>query len=326
MLPAEQRAAAGDTIRSVVQSEVARVKPDLQAFAQTRRSFGTLLGGSASERSAFVDAYEYDVSPSSDDAPFFFNYYRYSGLLRGRRDTAKARTASDYYHPDYPVGHVILLASLAQITLFAGLCILLPLRAVSRTGARPAQSWRIFLYFAALGMGFMFIEIVLMQKLVLFLGHPTYAITVVLTTLLAFAGLGSLAASAIREISPRALRLLLGVIVVLVLGCIGAIDRLLPPLLGWAFALRVGVVVALLAPLGLALGMPFPLGIRVLDARHPPLVPWAWGINAFLSVFSSIFCIVLAMMVGFSSVLILAAAVYALGLLAFAPLARAGTT
>ncbi len=172
-------------------------------------------------------------------------------------------------------------------------------------------------------MGFMFIEIVLMQKLVLFLGHPTYAITVVLTTLLAFAGLGSLAASAIREISPRALRVLLGAIVALLLGCIGAIDHLLPQLLGWAFPIRVGAVAALLAPLGLALGMPFPLGIRVLDARYPPLVPWAWAINAFLSVFSSIFCIVLAMVVGFSSVLILAAAVYAVGLLAFAPLAGA---
>jgi hypothetical protein len=322
-LPAEHRAAAGNTIRSLVQSEVARVQTDLRAFAQTRRSFGTLLAGSASERRAFVDAYEFDVSPASDDAPFFFNYYRYSGLLRSRGDAARARTVSDYYHPDYPVGHVILLASLAQITLLAGLCILLPLRAVSRKGAKPAQSWRIFLYFAALGMGFMFIEIVLMQKLVLFLGHPTYAITVVLATLLAFAGLGSLAASAVREISPRALRVLLGVIVALVLGCVGAIDHLLPQLLGWAFPIRVAAAAALLAPLGLALGMPFPLGIRVLDARYPPLVPWAWAINAFLSVFSSIFCIVLAMVVGFSSVLILAAAVYALGLLTFAPLARA---
>jgi hypothetical protein len=160
-----------------------------------------------------------------------------------------------------------------------------------------------------------------MQKLVLFLGHPTYAITVVLTTLLAFAGLGSLAASAIRQISPRELRLLLAAIVVLLLGCIGAIEQLLPQLLGWPLAIRVGVVAALLAPLGLALGMPFPLGIRVLDARHSPLVPWAWAINAFLSVFSSIFCIVLAMVVGFSSVLMLAAAVYTVGLLAFAPLA-----
>jgi hypothetical protein len=160
---------------------------------------------------------------------------------------------------------------------------------------------------------------------VLFLGHPVYAITVVLTTLLGSAGLGSLAASGIRKISPPTLRVLLGVIVVLLLGCLGAIDRLLPELLGSPFAIRVGVVAALLAPLGLALGMPFPLGIRVLDARCPPLVPWAWAINAFLSVFSSIFCIVLAMAVGFSSVLILAAALYGVGLFAFAPLAGAGT-
>ena len=89
-------------------------------------------------------------------------------------------------------------------------------------------------------------------------------------------------------------------------------------LLGTPLSVRILVTAAVLAPLGLVLGMPFPLGIRLLERRAAGLVPWAWAINAFLSVFSSIFCIVLAMAIGFALVLLLGAAVYALGFAALA--------
>ena len=79
---------------------------------------------------------------------------------------------------------------------------------------------------------------------------------------------------------------------------------------------RVAVVISILTPLGVVLGMPFPLGIRIVAARRPQLLPWAWAINAFLSVFSSISSIILAMAVGFSTVLAIAGVAYAMGLLA----------
>jgi hypothetical protein len=216
---------------------------------------------------------------------------------------------------------MVLLGSLAQITTAAALLILLPLRGLRRHGVVTQGRWQVLGYFAALGAGFMFVEIALMQKFVLFLGHPIYALTVVLTSLLAFAGVGSLVAGRLETITPARIRILAMFVVGLVLCETLASSQLLPPLLAWPFAARVAAAVALLAPLAVALGMPFPLGIRVVSARAPELVPWAWAVNGFLSVFSSIFCIVLAMSVGFTRVLLIAALVYAFGFLALARLA-----
>jgi hypothetical protein len=171
----------------------------------------------------------------------------------------------------------------------------------------------------------MFVEIALMQKFVLFLGHPIYAVTVVLTSLLAFAGLGSLLAGRLGAVTPGRIRMLAGFVVGLVLCGALASSQLLPPLLAWPFPARVAAAVSLLAPLALVLGMPFPLGIRIVSETAPGLVPWAWAVNGFLSVFSSIFCIVLAMSIGFSRVLFVAALVYACGFLALAGLATRGS-
>lgn len=297
-------------VRRLLLAQADRAAEQDVAFHAVRRDFSVLLRGDEASRRAFVRGYEFDLSPSRDDAPFFFNYYRYRGLLRAG---SPARGVASPYHPDYPVGHLVLLASLLQITSLAALLILLPLRRLARRGVPTPGRGRVFAYFAALGAGFMFVEIVFMQKLVLFLGHPIYAVTVVLTTLLACAGLGALLSARLGVPSRRALGLLLLAVPLLVMAEAAAAELLLPRLLGWSFAARVAVVVAGLAPLGAVLGMPFPLGVRLLERRAPALVPWAWATNAFLSVFSSIFCIVLAMAVGFTAVLALGAALYALG-------------
>jgi hypothetical protein len=305
------RSAANRQAAKLVTMQADRSAEADVGFHQTRADFSTLLRGSERERAAFLAGYEYDLSPASDDAPFFFNYYRYRGLLRAENPDRKHWKSA--YNPDYPIGHGVLLASLVQITLLAALLILVPLRRLSRQGVSTTGRWRVFVYFAALGSGFMFVEISLMQKLVLFLGHPTYAVSVVLTALLAAAGVGSLLSGRIGRPGPGALRALLVALPMLVLALAAAVDLLLPLLLGLSFAVRVAVVVLLMFPLGVGLGLPFPLGIRLLETRAPNLVPWAWGINAFLSVFSSIFCIVLAMAIGFAKVLVLGALIYALG-------------
>jgi hypothetical protein len=312
-----------DRLDALVGNQVRAARRDEEAFLAMRREFDALLRSADAERRAFVNSYPYDVTPSTDDAPFFFNYYRYSGIWGGPRSGSDS--AKEVYHPDTPVGHMVLLGSLAQITAAAALMILLPLRRLRRRGVATAGRWRVLVYFAALGAGFMFVEIALMQKLVLFLGHPIYAVTVVLTSLLAFAGLGSLLAGRFEEVTRQHIRVLAVFVVGLVLCEALASSQLLQPLLAWPFAARVAVSVALLAPLALALGMPFPLGIRVVSTRAPELVPWAWAVNGFLSVFSSIFCIVLAMSIGFSRVLLVAALVYVCGFLAFAGLAARGS-
>jgi hypothetical protein len=209
----------------------------------------------------------------------------------------------------------VLLASLVQIVLLAAVLIFLPLRGLAKRGLRTAGSWRYFAYFAALGMGFMFIEIVLMQKMVIFLGHPSYAVSVVLASLLGAAGLGSLLAGRIRVLSrTNLMRIMLGIVVMVAFVTL-FMNYALPGLLGESLGVRMAVVVAMIAPLGIMLGMPFPTGMRIVEQRAPHLLPWAWAINGFLSVFSSVFCIVMSMFVGFTSMLGVAAAVYAVGFL-----------
>ena len=283
---------------------------------ETKEKFRTLLRGSDDERAAFVADYEFDVSPSTDDQPFFFNYYRWSALfprLGGAGETSGGDRHFTY-HTDFPIGHLVLLGSMVLILLMAGVMILLPLLKLGSEGERTPGAWRYFLYFAALGLGFMLVEVALMQKLVIFLGHPTYALSVVLTSLLAAAGTGSLLAGRIRVVAPKhILWILLGIVVVIALD-VAAVNFLLPMLLGIPLWARMLVVVLLLIPTGLVLGMPFPSGMRIMQEKCPRLVPWGWAINAFFSVFGSLFCIVLSMGIGFSNVFYAAIAVYALGL------------
>jgi hypothetical protein len=313
-VPEAQRAVARRRLGRATEDLVRLSRASAAAFEATRADFATLLRGDAQARAAFEKAYPYDVSPSTDDAPFFFNYYKYGGLLR----RSAPDPGQDIYHPDYPVGHLVLLLSLLQITLLAAVLIFLPLRSLARAQVEIGGRWRVLAYFAALGAGFMFAEIVLMQKMVLFLGHPTYAVTIVLSALLAFAGLGSLLSGRLGTPSRRALRGVMAAVVAIVLLQAWAGDALLERLLELGFAARASVAVALLAPLGLVLGMPFPLGVRVLEAWRPQFIPWAWAINGFVSVFASIFCIVLAMAIGFQNVLLIAAAIYAAGFAALA--------
>jgi hypothetical protein len=154
-----------------------------------------------------------------------------------------------------------------------------------------------------------------MQKMVLFLGHPTYALSVVLTALLASTGVGSLLSGRL-PLRRRSAILILGAIVVTTFGALLAANHLLPLALGQPLGARIALVAFVLVPLGLALGMGFPTGIRVVKGRCAHLLPWCWAINGLTSVFASLFCIVLALEVGFSAVMILAAAIYALGFLA----------
>ncbi|MBX3462918.1 MAG: hypothetical protein KF830_07090 [Planctomycetes bacterium] len=316
MLPAELRAEAlaGPALKVLADAQVrAAIAREAAYMADAMADYATLLRGDAAQRAAFLSGYDYDVSPATDDRPFFFNYYKWSSLFGGR---SRAHDPGVFtYQTDFPVGHLILLASLLQITLLAAALIFLPLRKLARDGLRVPGAWRVFGYFAALGLGFMLLEIALMQKLVIFLGHPTYALSVVLVSLLASAGVGSWLSGRIAEVRTRHLRLiLLGIVVVVVANAL-AVNALLPLLLGQPLPVRILVVVALLVPTGLVLGMPFPSGMRIVEAQCPQLLPWGWAVNAFFSVFGSIFCIVLSMGIGFTNVLLAAGAVYAVGVL-----------
>ena len=177
-----------------------------------------------------------------------------------------------------------------------------------RAGRPPAGA---LAYFAAIGLGFLVLEVALIQRFVLFLGFPTYALSVVLFALLVFTGLGSLLSARLRDrragARGRARR-----------GHGRRADRrasalqpLLRALIDLPFAARVAITVALLAPAGLLMGVAMPIGLRRLAGLYPAGVPWAWGINGVTSVLASVLAISVAINWGFTVATLVAAACYA---------------
>jgi hypothetical protein len=265
------------------------------------------------------------LDPATDDKPFFNQHTRWSRIrwrtvvdLFSQQQPIAARLALE----DRPIAEVTLLILLVQSTIVAGLCILLPLALLNRKGLQidGCGSW--LGYFAALGLGFIMVEIALLQRFLLFLGQPIYTYAVVLAGLLIFTGIGSYAAG---RFGPASLKRVLLCIVGLV-----PITALITPMvfqafLGFAIFWRIVIALFLIAPLGFVLGMPFPLGLRLAMQRSSALGSWAWGVNGFFTVIGTVLALMLGMMIGFRMVLMLACACYLGGLMALAWIPHAQT-
>jgi hypothetical protein len=245
----------------------------------------------------------FDVRPTTDDQPFFFHFFKWAQTRTILQQLGKT------WQPWGGSGFFVLVALLAVAVLASAVLILLPLAVAragkTRLGGRDAPRGRMLAYFGLLGLGFLFVEIPLMQRFILFLGQPIYAFTAVLASLLLFSGLGSLASS--RLPTRRILPLLVVAILVYPFG----LTLLFQAVLGAPLALRLLATGLCLAPLGFLLGVPFPGGLDWLGQRAPGLIPWAWAINGCTSVLASILAAMLALSAGFSWVLAAAALAYA---------------
>ena len=177
---------------------------------------------------------------------------------------------------------------------------------------------RILAYFCALGLGFICLEISLLQRFVLFLGFPTYSLSVVLFSLLLWTGLGSALSSLVPARSPRAFVLASAALVLLVCAFQLLGRPVLAAHLSSDLPVRIAIAAALLMPFGVVLWMFFPLGLRVVQALDTHLVPWAWGINACATVVGTIASAMLAMSFGFDVVMLGATLLYAGGAVAIA--------
>lgn len=257
---------------------------------------------------SFMRRYPFKLSTVSDDKPFFFEFYKWRDMFRPADPSE-----GGYLVASRPVGYIILVVSLIQAFLFGCIFILVPLYHFKKSGLVTEGSGGMIAYFSALGLGFMFLEVSLMQKFVLFLGHPTYSITVTLFTLLVFSGIGSFIAGRI-SMEPRRL-ILTATFAVGLIAALYAIllTSLFNALLGLPLFARMGMAVVVLAPLGIFMGMPFPTGLAYVRRRAQSFVPWAFGINGVASVIASILCIIIALMAGFRVVMIVAALIYITG-------------
>jgi predicted membrane-bound spermidine synthase len=250
-------------------------------------------------------AFPSDISPTTDDSPFFFQTVRPRSMLKKRWARGEWRRTN--------LGTLVLFG-LVGITAFVVVAFILgPLLLVRRRLSGTARRARLpfLLYFACLGAGFIVVEVVLVQKCVLFLGHPAYALTVVLFALLLWSGLGSFASGRFPDASlVRRLRSVILAVAALVVLAVLLLSPLFYALVHLAAPWRVLITVAALAPLGLALGMPMPTGIRLLHEQAPELIPWAWGVNGAASVLGSVGAVALAMAAGFNVALLTGAALY----------------
>jgi hypothetical protein len=188
-----------------------------------------------------------------------------------------------------------------------------------QTWAAIPYKTRAGIYFAALGMGFMFFEISLIQKLTLFLGYPTYSLTVTLFALLISSGIGSLLSERYRRERNRALMALLGCVTGLTLFYQIGMSPIVDALVGSSLELRIALTVLFLAPLGICLGAFMPLGLQTISkvSEHPAeYIAWAWAVNGFFSVISSILATILSMTIGFRMIQLAGVGIYLIGIVA----------
>ncbi|HEU0006755.1 MAG TPA: hypothetical protein VFS12_12255 [Terriglobia bacterium] len=251
----------------------------------------------------FYRSYAYDVTPPRDNSPFFFHTIRLSQLWSSLFLSWESKKTN--------VGLLVLffvfLAALGLVLLF----ILFPLFWFRKDAFGPREGGPALGYFVCLGLGFILIEMTLVQKFILFLGRPVYALSIVLFSTLLFSGLGSFSSA---RLSNERLRRNISMICLLIAAVTLAYLTLLPfflyRLVGLTTLLKALLAIACLAPLGFVMGMPMPLGINWLRQTSPALIPWAWGINGAASVLGSILTMVIAVNLGFDQALIVAIGLY----------------
>jgi len=255
----------------------------------------------AADREAFYAGYPLDITPTTDDRPFFFHTTK----VKDQMGVAFGRTM--LFGNGLSALMTLMGISAALVLLF----ILGPMVLGGRTALGKGWPWWLA-YFGLLGAAFMLVEVALLQRFVLLLGHPVYSLTVTLFSLLLGTGTGSFLSRRIAEPRVRA-RLVTALLGVTLLGL--AATAALPPVIraavGAPLGARIALAVALLFPAGILMGLPLPAGVRLLARRQPELLPWAWAMNGALSVLGATLAVFIAMNWGFSVTLLVGAAVYA---------------
>ena len=254
-----------------------------------------------SDLEVFYKSYPYDITPPPDDRPFYFHFFTWS------QTPAILASFGKTWQPFGGSGYFILLFLLALVLVLSSLLILIPLRLYRKAGRKENQAaGPVFLYFASIGIGFMFLEIPLISQWGLFLREPVYAFSLIVGILLLSSGLGSMAADQDWTARGMAIPVLFlagsGFITVSVLGK--------SLILTWPVWLRILAAGLGLTPLGFSLGTFFPRGLSWVKKSHPALVPWAWAVNGSASVIASVLAAIISLQAGFPFVLLLGGVMY----------------
>ncbi len=249
----------------------------------------------------FLNAYDFDIRAATDNRPYFYNFFKPKVL----------RYIKTYGPSQIPVtewGYLILLIILLPVLALSFFFIVLPLMITGRKATQMKTT--IFSYFSFIAVGYFFIEMPMIQKMILFLGHPSYSLSVTIAGLLIFSGIGSLCS---ERLFPENKRILLSSIFIIIISGIYLvfIDDIFSLLISWSIGQKIVFALTIIAPLGFFMGIPFPCALTFLKEKDEFSLAWAWAINGFFSVISILLATVFAIIYGFRVVIIIAILCYA---------------
>ncbi|MFH0732483.1 MAG: hypothetical protein V2A72_06140 [Candidatus Omnitrophota bacterium] len=244
----------------------------------------------------FFSEFPINIAPPTDNSPFFFHMLRLRDIFK--------KGLWEQGSQSFNMKAVFVLGSLLiVVTALVLLCIIVPLILTAKKSALSGVL-PLFIYFASIGFGFMLIEISQMQRFIVFLGHPTYSLSVVLFALLLSSGLGSYSTSWKAESSYSSVKKSIIARMLLLAGALCLFGLLTPYVInkfqGAITPVRILIVTVILFLLGFFMGMPFPIGMKMASKKSSSLTPWLWGINGATSVFASVLAIVIALSLSIS--------------------------
>lgn len=253
-------------------------------------------------KKTLIQQYPYRIHPTTDNRPFFFQFVRFKQIPQ------LLTSIREKNFPFLDIGYVLIILTFIQIVFIAAIFILLPL---SFSPWKSKNKKWVFIYFSGLGLAYMFLEMVFIQQFTFYFGEPTYAASATLSILLFTSGLGSYYSGKFQNSNKirRALPLIIAAILILYAFILSPIFS---ATIGVAFPFKIMIAIVLLGVLGFFLGMPFPLGINYLSEKNTDDIPWAWALNGYFSVISTVLATIISVEAGYLLLLLIAAFIYAL--------------
>lgn len=265
---------------------------------------------------ALYQNFDYKIEPATDDKPFFSHKFRWSTLSWNSFLNTFSTKDNLWGNLELkPIAEYVLLIILLQTIIIASIMILAPLFAKTKTNFPKRKLIPILTYFSCLGLGFIMIEMALLQQYQLYIGQPIYTYAIILGSILVASGLGSYYSSKLITRFQNSLTVIIPLIIALLILYYLFIPLLFDTTLYLSLGIRLLIASLSIFPLGFMLGMPFPSGLAHLQ-NSTQLIPWAWGVNSFFTVIGTTIALILGMALGFSWVLFIAGICYLVALLA----------